>query len=423
GEILRRTGEWQTHPKYGEQFRVISCLSVVPATVRGMEKYLGSGLIKGIGPVMARRLVDHFGDKTLQVIESDIRRLSEVEGIAQKRIEMIQRAWNEQKEIRNVMIFLQDQGVSPAYAVKIFRQYRQDSIQVVKENPYRLATDIFGIGFITADRIAQQLGIPKNSPFRAEAGILYVLNQLSEDGHVYVPLSMLFKECQKILEVEEDIVQKALHSITANNRIITENYINPTTQRLDPAVYLTSFHVAETGIVSSLHSLIHFPKNPPLFRKEKIREIVQKELHIQLAENQLLAVQESLDKKVLVVTGGPGTGKTTIITSMIHLYQKMGQSVLLAAPTGRAAKRMTETTGQEAKTIHRLLEYTPQDGRFQRNEEHPLTADVIIIDETSMVDNLLMYHFLKAVPATTTLILVGDIDQLPSVGAGNVLKD
>ncbi len=423
GEILKLKGEWKTHPKYGEQFQVESYESIVPATVKGIEKYLGSGLIKGIGPVMAKRLVNKFGIDTLNVIENDIQQLRQVEGFGTKRIAMIQKAWDEQKDIRNVMIFLQEHGVSPSYAVKIYKQYGQKSIKIVQENPYRLATDIFGIGFITADRIAQKLGLPKDSPSRIEAGILYTLNKIAENGHVYAPFSMLCQKCQSILEVEEEKVKNALTTLSANNAIIIEDYQSKDSEENDQAVYLTPFHIAETGIVEMLKCLIEFPKALSFFRLEKTRMLIEKELGIKLAENQLQAVQASLEKKVLVVTGGPGTGKTTIINAIIRMYQKMGQSVLLTAPTGRAAKRMTEMTGQEAKTLHRLLEYSPGESQFKRNAENPLNADVLIVDETSMVDIVLMYHFLKAVPSTATLILVGDVDQLPPVGPGNLLRD
>jgi len=418
GEILRLKGEWKNHPKYGEQFLIQSFESIIPATVKGIEKYLGSGLIKGIGPVMAKRLVDKFGTETLNIIENDNERLRLVDGIGTKRIAMIQQAWDEQKDIRNVMIFLQEHGVSPSYAVKIFKQYGPNSIKIVQENPYQLATDIFGIGFIIADRIAQKLGLPRDAPARIEAGILYTLDKFAENGHVYAPDSLLITKCQSILEVEEEDVKKALLNLAIHDALIIEDG-----EENDRAVYLTPFHVAEIGIVGMLKSLIEFPKTLPFFGMEKTRQIVSRELGITLEENQLQAVQAALEKKVLVVTGGPGTGKTTIINAIIHMYQKMGQSVLLAAPTGRAAKRMTETTGHEAKTLHRLLEYSPREGQFKKNGENPLNADVLIIDETSMIDTILMYHFLKAVPSAATLIVVGDVDQLPSVGAGNLLRD
>ena len=426
GEVLKLSGYWETHPRYGEQFKVISCESVLPATVKGIEKYLGSGMIRGIGPVMAKRLVSKFGDGTLTVIEQDIERLHEVEGIGEKRIAMIKKAWEEQKDIRDVMIFLQGQGVSPAYAVKIYKQYGKDSVKIVSENPYKLAMDIFGIGFITADKIAEKIGVPRDSQVRVEAGILYTLHQLSDDGHVYYPYEPLIRKCSEILKVEESTVPYALDSIASENKVVIEE---PATRNSQPviqdvkAVYLTKFHVAELGIASRLKTLFTFPKQLRLLNIDQAIEWVQKDLKITLSVRQIEAVRDSVNTKVMVVTGGPGTGKTTIINAIIKIYGKMGQKVLLTAPTGRAAKRMTETTQYEAKTIHRLLEYSPANGSFKKNEENLLEADLIIIDETSMVDTILMYHFLKAVPPRATLILVGDVDQLPSVGAGNVLKD
>jgi exodeoxyribonuclease V alpha subunit len=430
GEVLKITGQWHTHSRYGQQFRVISYKSVVPATAKGIERYLGSGLIKGIGPVMSKRLVSKFGVDTLTIIETDIQRLREVEGIGDHRIEMIQKAWEGQKEIREVMIFLQGYGVSPTYAAKIYKQYGKDSVRVVKENPYRLAQDIFGIGFITADKIAEKIGIPKDSRIRAEAGILYVLQQLSEDGHVYYPYEPLIEECRKILQVERDIIVEAFGKIASDKKIIVEdlNQVGIESYRENirennKAVYLAKFYISEVSIADNLKTLLNFPKKLRSFDKEKAIEWVQRELKIDLAERQIKAVKESIEKKALIITGGPGTGKTTIINVIIKIYRRLGQKALLAAPTGRAAKRMSEATGYEAKTLHRLLEYSPKEGRFKRDDDNPLEADLIVIDETSMVDTILMHHFLKAVPKEATLILVGDVDQLPSVGPGNVLKD
>lgn len=426
GEMLRLRGHWDNHPKYGEQFRVKSFETILPATVRGIEKYLGSGMIKGIGPIMARRLVARFGDKTLKIIEDDIDRLSEVDGIGDKRIEMIRKAWEEQKEIRDVMVYLQGNGVSPTYAVKIYKHYGKDSIKVVQENPYRLAMDIFGIGFITADRIAQKMGIPPDSQIRSEAGILYVLHELSDDGHVYYPYKDLVEKCSEALKVEEYKIPYALDSIAADGRVVIDGLKTSLTEnrdRLPQAVYLAKFHVSESGIARRLKKLLSEPKQLRLINTEDAIKWVQRSLNITFSSGQIEAIKGSIHSKVMIITGGPGTGKTTVINAIIRIYNKIGQKVLLAAPTGRAAKRMTEATGHEAKTIHRLLEYSPGNGAFKKNEDNPLDADIIIIDETSMVDTVLMYHFLKAVQAKTTLILVGDIDQLPSVGPGNILRD
>jgi exodeoxyribonuclease V alpha subunit len=323
------------------------------------------------------------------------------------------------------MVFLQGSGVSPTYAAKIYKQYGNDSVSVVSENPYRLATDIFGIGFIIADRIAEKLGMDRNAPMRIEAGILYVLNQLADEGHVYYPHGPLVAKCGEILEVDETSVPAALTRLVEEKMIFIEHLQPPTMS--SSAVYLARFYVSETGIVNKLKTLLTFPKQLRLINIDESLQWVQQDLNIAFSEKQLAAIKASINNKLMVVTGGPGTGKTTIINAILRIARKMSQKVLLAAPTGRAAKRMTEATGHEAKTIHRLLEYSPgggpDGGKFKRDDTNPLDADLLIIDEVSMVDTLLMYHFLKAVPQRATLILVGDIDQLPSVGPGNVLKD
>ena len=430
GEVLKLKGQWSTHPKYGEQFKIASYESVMPATVRGIEKYLGSGMIKGIGPVMAKRLVAQFSEKTLDIIDNETERLYEVAGIGEKRVEMITKAWEEQRDIRDVMVFLQGNGVSPAYAVKIYRHYGNDAVRVVSENPYRLAMDIFGIGFLTADRIAEKLGIDKSAPMRIEAGILHVLHELADDGHVYYPYDTLVEKCSEILEVDAAVIPATLENLMAGKKVFIEQlhtFRPELAMNAAAAVYLSGYYTAETGIASKLKTLMTVPKQLRLINIDEAVDWVQKDLQITFSEKQLDAIRASINNKTMIITGGPGTGKTTIINAIIRIARKMGQKVLLAAPTGRAAKRMTETTGSEAKTLHRLLEYSPGGGSggggFKRGEENPLDADLIIIDEVSMVDTLLMYHFLKAVSRKTTLIFVGDIDQLPSVGPGNVLKD
>jgi exodeoxyribonuclease V alpha subunit len=424
GAIIRMNGEWTNHPKYGEQFKVIRYKSMVPASVYGIEKYLGSGLIKGIGPVMAKRIVGKFGKKTLDIIEDKIEELLCVDGIGKKRIGMIKKAWEEQKEIREVMIFLQAHGVSSGYATKIFRHYGYRSIPVVKENPYRLATDIFGIGFLTADRIAEKLGFSKDSELRAEAGIIYVLNQLADEGHVYYPYNLLIKICQDVLGIETEIIVTALESINKNKMVVIEDWGQQSDVRSDRrAVYLAKYHLAEEGIASRMKILLN---TPVLIRKidiHKAIEWVQRQLSIKLAKKQQEAIRCAVENKVTIITGGPGTGKTTIISSILKIFLKLKVNILLAAPTGRAAKRMSEVTTYDATTIHRILEYSSQRGGFQKNEENPLKCDLLIIDETSMIDTILMYHLLKAVPAQAIVIFVGDVNQLPSVGAGNVLKD
>jgi exodeoxyribonuclease V alpha subunit len=424
GEILQMQGEWGNHPKFGEQFRVVHYKSLIPASVAGIEKYLGSGLIKGIGPIMAKRIVKAFGKETLDVIEEEIEKLTEVEGIGKKRVEMIRKAWADQKEIRQVMLFLQSHGVSSGYATKIFKTYGNDAIEVVQENPYRLATDIFGIGFLTADRIAEKLGFARDSELRAEAGILYVLYQLADEGHVYYPLDLLLRKCQKILEVEQEILLRALDTLRAEEKIVLEDLKeNKETTAGHRAVYLAKFHLSETNNAARLKALINAPKAIRPIDPGKALAWVQQQLDITLAAKQVDAVKCALTDKVVVITGGPGTGKTTIINAILKIFARAGVKFLLTAPTGRAAKRMSEATGHEAKTIHRLLEYSFQKGGFQKDDKTPLKCDLLVVDEASMIDTILMHHLLKAVRPGATLILVGDVNQLPSVGAGAVLQD
>ena len=417
GETLRLRGQWVVDTKFGEQFRVESCLSVLPATIVGIKKYLGSGLVKGIGPIMARRIVDRFGLETFDIIEESPERLQEADGIGPIRTERITRAWQEQKEIREVMVFLQGHEVSPAYAVKIFKAYGDKAISVVKENPYRLALDISGIGFKTADKIARSMGIDPNSQIRAEAGLIYVLSELVDEGHVYYPYEELKEKTAALLEVDRAILDTALATLAEQNRVLIEE--RPEVR----AVYLTPLHVAEANVARRLKTLIESPKQLLQIDIEKAIEWVQGANHIELAETQKEGLRKAIGGKVLVLTGGPGTGKTTLVNSLVRILEKKGQRIVLASPTGRAAKRLSEVTGREAKTIHRLLEYSPTEGGFKRNEGNPLDADFVVIDEASMVDILLMNHLLKAIPSTATLLLVGDVDQLPSVGPGNVLKD
>jgi len=425
GEIIRMDGEWSNHPRYGEQFKVVHYTSLVPASVYGIEKYLGSGLIKGIGPVMAKRIVEKFGKKTLDVIENDTEKLAEVDGIGRKRIGMIKEAWKDQQEIREVMIFLQTHGVGSGYATKIFKQYGSRSIVVVKGNPYRLATDIFGIGFLTADRIAEKLGFAKDSEVRVEAGILYVLHRLADEGHVYYPYEPLVERCQEILGVDQEVVVRALATIEASKMIVIEDLKEGIEDFREDTkgVYLARFHRSETSIVTRLKTLMNSPKSIGKIDSEKAIEWVQGQLAISLAKRQVEAIRCALENKLMIITGGPGTGKTTIINAIIKILSRPGVKIMLAAPTGRAAKRMSEATGHEAKTIHRMLEYSIQKGGFQKNELNLLDCDLIIVDEASMIDTILMHQLLKAIPPGATFVLVGDANQLPSVGAGNVLKD
>lgn len=413
GSVLLVDGDWRVDPRYGQQFVAQSWTEVMPATIYGIEKYLGSGLIKGIGPVYAKAIVNRFGLETIDVIENDIERLLEVPRLGRKRMEKIRESWEKQKDIKEVMVFLQGYGVSTAFAAKIYRKYEKKSIAKVKENPYQLADDIWGIGFKTADGIASKMGYEKNDPRRCRSGILYTFNELAEEGHVYAEPEQLVDAAVKLLEAEESPVRQALASMIETNDVVLDNEV----------IYLPPFYHAENGSAKRLQSLL---SDTSLFNAdiaaEPEAEYGAKTDGIIYDGVQQAAIQKALDSKVMVLTGGPGTGKTTTTQGIIAAFKARHMSILLAAPTGRAAKRMTEATGMEAKTIHRLLEYNPMDG-YKRNDENPLEGDALIVDECSMIDILLFYNLMKAIPSKMRLILVGDIDQLPSVGAGNVLRD
>jgi exodeoxyribonuclease V alpha subunit len=417
GETIRLRGEWVRDAKFGQQFRVESCLSVLPSTLAGIERYLGSGLVKGIGPIFAKKIVAKFGLDTLNVIEAKPEKLLEVEGIGHIRLERISQSCQEQKAIREVMVFLQGYGVSSAYAVKIFKAYGNKSIFIVKGNPYRLALDISGIGFKTADKIARNLGIVPSATIRIEAGILHVLSELLHEGHVYYPQDKLTSTAAELLEVDQTKVEPGLASLVQQHRVIIDQ------QEENKTVYLTPLYVAEVNVARRLENLLKAPKQMFSIDMEKAIQWVQQSMKMELAEGQKEAIRKAITTKVLVITGGPGTGKTTLLNCLIRILEDKHQSVALASPTGRAAKRLAEVTGRTAKTIHRLLEYSPKEGGFKRNEDNPLNADWVIIDEVSMMDILLMNHLLKAIPQMTTLVMVGDVDQLPSVGPGNVLRD
>ncbi len=411
GSVLSLEGFWKLDGKYGRQFSVEKWEETLPATVYGIEKYLGSGLIKGVGPKFAKRIVQRFGKDTLDVIEQQPDMLVEVEGIGKVRVERIKSSWQEQKEIKNIMVFLQGHEVSTAHATKIFKAYGGESIQVVKENPYRLADDIWGIGFKTADSIAAKLGVGKDRFIRLRSGILYTLNKLSEEGHCYAFREQLIEAAVKLLEVEEPELEITLDEMLRNKDVIRDG----------EAIYLPPFYFSEAGCARLILKLLGAQRRIYMDADQVMGKVLEKP-GLSYDGIQLQAIRTALLSKVMVLTGGPGTGKTTTTLGIISAYRQAGCSVILAAPTGRAAKRMSEATGMEAKTIHRLLEYKPPEG-YQKNEEKPLEGDVLILDECSMIDIVLMYNLLKALPEHMALIMVGDVSQLPSVGAGNVLRD
>jgi exodeoxyribonuclease V alpha subunit len=468
GESVELTGRWTVHPEYGKQFAVEQMKPILPATVAGMEKYLGSGLIRGVGPVTARRIVKHFGIETLEMIEQRPERLVEVPGVGQKRADTIVRAWAEQRAIKEVMLFLQSYGVSTSLATRIYKQYGDNAIALVRSDPYQLARDIFGIGFLTADKIAQAMGLPADSPQRVAAGVAYALNEASEEGHVYLPTDELVHSTAELLKVEAAQVGLGIARMwreaqikvapspgadatepdsgalapaeDGTPRLIFEQgklYAAATVEQAqsllaaDNAIYLTPLYFSEVGVAGRIQRLLHEGESrlaifrrygPPLW--DATLASLEQINGFALAPQQRQAVQTALTCRLCVLTGGPGTGKTTTVRTILQLCEREGRRVLLAAPTGRAAKRLSETTGREARTIHRLLEFKPADGlTFQRHEENPLEGDLLIVDEASMLDTVLTNSLLKAIAPGTHLLLVGDVDQLPSVGPGNVLRD
>ena len=411
GAVLTVEGTWRVDKRYGRQFAVEKWTEELPADIIGIEKYLGSGLVKGIGPKFAKLIVAKFGLETFEVIETEPDKLLEVHGIGKGRVAKIQASWEKQKDVKDIMVFLQGHGVSSTYAAKIYKQYGKESIEKVQSNPYCLADDIWGIGFKTADGIAEKLGYEKNDLRRCRSGIFYTLNKLSEDGHVYSEREQLIKSAKELLQADEEPIITALDDMIAKEDLILD----------EEAIFLPPFYYAEIGVASKLKRLLEDSTGNLFDGTLNIEEIVKK-TGIQYDDVQIAAIQQAVKSKVMVLTGGPGTGKTVTTQGIIAALESLGQGILLAAPTGRAAKRMNEATGKEAKTIHRLLEYNPAEG-YGRNDENPLDGGVLIVDESSMIDVILMNSLLKAVPSHMRLILVGDIDQLPSVGAGNVLRD
>lgn len=469
GESVELTGRWSVHPDYGKQFSVEQMKAVLPATVAGMERYLGSGLIRGVGPVTARRIVARFGIETLNVIELTPERLNEVPGVGRRRAETIVQAWAEQRAIKEVMLFLQSYGVSTSLATKIYKQYGDDAVAIVTNDPYRLARDIFGIGFLTADKIAQAMGLPPDAPPRVAAGVAFALNEASEQGHCYLPTTALVTSAAELLHVNPDQVGIGIarmwadgqikvapapgsdavepaggltypatasdtpQLVAAQGQLYAVATVNQAQEFLknENAIYLTPLYYSEVGVANRLQRLMQVPLTQlAMFQQydpriwEQTLAAFEHDNGFALAPQQRQAIQIALTSPVTVLTGGPGTGKTTTVRTILQFCARERRRVLLAAPTGRAAKRLSETSGREAKTIHRLLEFKPSEGMtFQRNEENPLEGDLLIVDEASMLDIVLTNSLLKAVPPGMHLLLVGDVDQLPSVGPGNVLKD
>jgi exodeoxyribonuclease V alpha subunit len=471
GEAVAIEGAWTAHAQYGRQFRADNVRTVLPATIAGLEKYLGSGLIKGVGPVTAHRIVRKFGLDTLKVIEEEPSRLHEVLGVGPKRVKIITKAWEEQRQIKEVMLFLQSHNVSTGLAVKIYKAYGDNAIEIVKSDPYRLAREVYGIGFITADKIARELGIAHDAPERVAAGVAYVLSQAADEGNVYLPAEELAKQAGELLEVTAEQAMQGIGTLAEAEEVRVEGGappgrapapaalaststagngetpVNASTLRRGPAappvpsqqpsnpvlaeeraVYLTPFYYGEIGVANRLRRLAAATEDGlqvfQNFDWPAAFGALQANTKFALTAQQQEAVQAALTHRVAVLTGGPGTGKTTTVRSVIRLAEAAGKRALLASPTGRAAKRLAEASGRQAKTVHRLLEYKPGEGvSFQRNEENPLETDILILDEASMLDLLLTNNLLKAIPAGAHLLLVGDVDQLPSVGAGNVLRD
>jgi exodeoxyribonuclease V alpha subunit len=417
GEWITASGEWINDRTHGPQFKARFLRTSPPTSADGIEKYLASGMIRGVGPVYAKKLVRAFGDKVFDVIEATPDRLREVDGIGPVRASSILAAWAEQKAVREIMVFLHSHGVGTARAVRIFKTYGSDAIQVMTENPYRLARDIRGIGFKTADAIAMKLGIEKTAMMRVRAGISYALTEAMNEGHCGLPTDELIPLAEKLLEVPQQLIRTALELELQEGTVVADQVHER------PCVFLAGLHRAERTIAEWLMRLADGSLPWPLIDPEKALPWVEKHIGLALAESQVAAIRLALMSKLVVMTGGPGVGKTTIVKAILRILAAKGTDILLCAPTGRAAKRMTETTGFEAKTIHRLLEVDPTGGGFKRGEDNPLDCDLLVIDEASMVDVMLMQALLKAMPDKAALLIVGDIDQLPSVGPGQVLAD
>ncbi len=417
GEFVQASGQWDNHREHGLQFKTTFLKVMPPTSLEGIEKYLGSGMIKGIGPHFARKLMNAFGEDVFDVIEHAPDRLHTLRGIGPKRVERITAGWADQKAIREIMVFLQSHGVGTSRAVRIYKTYGADAIPLVSENPYRLARDIKGIGFLTADRIAERLGIGKTAMIRARAGISYTLTEAVSDGHCGLPVDELMRTAEKLLEIPVDILREALREELRDDVVVADTIGDR------DCVFLGPLWRAEKVVAERLTALAAGAPPWPEFDPRYAIPWVERRLALGLAESQRAAVRLAVSSKHLVITGGPGVGKTTLVNAILRILVAKGVSVALAAPTGRAAKRLSESTGLEAKTIHRLLEVDPRHGGFTRDEDHPLDCDLLVVDETSIVDVLLMASLVKALPSRAALMAVGDVDQLPSVGPGQVLAD
>jgi exodeoxyribonuclease V alpha subunit len=417
GEFLEADGDWVQDRDHGLQFKATNLRITPPHTTEGIARFLASGLVKGIGPKYARKIVDVFGDRTLQVIDESPAHLSSVKGIGPKRIQLIRDSWHAQKAVRGIMVFLQSHGIGTARAVRIYKTYGDQAVEQVRENPYRLATDIWGVGFQTADELAGRLGVARDSPLRARAAVRYVLQHLSDEGHVGFPESGVVERTANLTQISGDVVRNAIeHERTAGD-VVREPKAD------EPWLYLKPLFLAEVGVARSLRNLCDGGHPLPRIDEKAALQWVERKMGLELAPAQRDAIRQATEKKVLVITGGPGVGKTTIVRGILEIFAAKQMRVAVCAPTGRAAKRLSESTGREAKTIHRLLEFDPGLGGFKRDRDHPLDYDLIVVDEVSMVDVVLMYQLLRAVSPWACLVLVGDVDQLPSVGPGSVLAD
>ena len=417
GEFIQASGRWDNHRDHGVQFKTTFLKVMPPSSVEGIEKYLGSGMIKGIGPHFARKLVRAFGEEVFDVIENTPERLRELEGIGPKRVQKITGGWADQKAIREIMVFLQSHGIGTSRAVRIYKTYGADAIPLVSENPYRLARDIKGIGFLTADQIASRLGIAKTAMIRARAGISYTLTEAVSEGHCGLPEDDLLPMAEKLLQIPPDILRDALRQELQDQTVVADTIAER------PCIFLAHLWNAEKSITERLKALASGRRSWPQIAAEKALPWVEQKLGVTLAESQKAAVKTALTSKVMVITGGPGVGKTTLVNAILRILVVKGVTVALAAPTGRAAKRLSESTGMAAKTIHRLLEVDPKRGGFKRDIDNPLDCDLLVVDEASMVDVPLMASLMKALPNGAALMVVGDVDQLPSVGPGQVLAD